>query len=69
MESLIERIAQYGALGLVAAVSIIQLWIIQKQLLKLIKDNTEVTAETRDSIRELRETIRDCQIVHRYDKR
>ena len=67
-EKLLSEFVQYGALGLVAAVSLLQLWFIQKQLIKLIQDNTQVTAQVRDGLRELKETIKDCQLIHKEER-
>lgn len=54
MDDLFKQLAQYGALGLVAAVSLYQVNIMQKQLFVLIRDTTK-------AIIELTETIRECQ--------
>lgn len=57
MDDLFKQLAQYGALGLVAAVSLYQVNVMQKQLFGLIKDTTKALIE-------LRETIKDCQCEH-----
>lgn len=68
MEILLEKLVQYGALGIIAAVSIWQAWRVQGELIKLVKENTIATAESSAVMRELKETIKDCQGVHSHHR-
>jgi hypothetical protein len=65
MDKLLETLVQYGALGVIAAVSIWQAWRIQGELIKLVKENTVATAENVEVLRELKDVIKDCQVTHR----
>lgn len=64
METLLEKLVQYGALGIIAAVSIWQAWRVQGELIKLVKENTTATIENVEVMKQLRETIKDCQSIH-----
>lgn len=65
METFLKELLQYGALGIIAALSIWQAWTVQGKLIELVKENTGATVENVAVMKELRETIRDCQLVHR----
>ena len=64
MELLIQEFVQYGALGLVAAVSIYQSWTTQKKLLKIIEDHTRASTQMTDAVKSLQGVIHDCQLIH-----
>lgn len=64
MEPFLKELVQYGALGIIAAVSIWQAWKVQGELIKLVKENTIATAESSAVMKQLRETIKDCQGIH-----
>lgn len=64
METLLEKLVQYGALGIIAAVSIWQAWRVQGELIKLVKENTTATIENVEVMKQLKETIKDCQSIH-----
>jgi Co/Zn/Cd efflux system component len=68
MEKLLEQLVQYGALGIVAAVSLWQAWRVQKELVGLVKENTKATIENVEVMKQLKETIRDCQTVHNHHR-
>lgn len=60
MGDLIGEFIQYGALGLVAAVSLYQVYTMQKQLFNLIKENITAITRNTDVTIELKDTIKDC---------
>lgn len=65
METFLKELLQYGALGIIAALSIWQAWTVQNKLIELVKENTGATVENVAVLKELRETIKDCQFQHR----
>jgi len=64
METFLEKLVQYGALGIIAAVSLWQAWQVQRELVGLVKENTKATVESVEVMKQLKETIKDCQAVH-----
>jgi hypothetical protein len=58
MENIFNSLIQYGALGCVAAVSLYQVWVMQKKLFDIIEKNTIALTKMITMLEEINEGLR-----------
>lgn len=62
---LVTVLMQYGALGAVTAVCLVQLLRQQTKMYQIIEKNTEAMVKVKETMDKLHDTIEHCQDIHR----
>jgi len=57
MNALIEKLPDFGALGIVCALLIYNVYFLQKKVIAIVENNTK-------ALTEMREVIKECQFTH-----
>ena len=55
MESLLDKLANLGSLGIIAALLIYDVFYLQKKLIQVIENNTKAVTEMREHCKKARE--------------